>query len=164
MEPKLARIYRSLVLIAGRTIGIHVGPVPLIEASTLSASPLEKTLRGLGRVTARARQLAATKKSLWPLLPEDVQPHCDLANYRDGVLVMTASSPVWATRLRQSSAQIIHRARGNIKMRIDRIEVRIVPAAAPPRPPAPPKEISATARNHLRRCAAIVGRTEDPED
>lgn len=123
----------------------------------MGSVPLQKTLRGLGKIEARARWLAAAKKALWPLIPADLQPHCDLANYRDGVLVLTASSPVWATRLRQSSPAIIHRAPGNIKRPVHRIEVRIVPPEAP-RPSPPPREVSATAREHLRRCAALVGR------
>ncbi len=45
---------------------------------------------------------------IWPNLPADIQQHCNLANYRDSTIVIAASSPVWASRIRLMSREILH--------------------------------------------------------
>jgi len=37
---------------------------------------------------------------LQTVLPPELQPHCRLANVRDGVVIMLATSSIWASRLR----------------------------------------------------------------
>ncbi len=52
-----------------------------------------------------------------------------VANVRDGRLVLLASSPAWASRLRMHSRQLLDLVHEAGLDEVDRVEVRVVPPA-----------------------------------
>jgi hypothetical protein len=111
-----------------------------------------KTSRFDGLLQQVAR-LKAIKSALWPHVPEDLKPHCDLANYRSSTLVFVARTPLWASKLRHTSPQILHAARHDCKIKATRIDIRIDPGLPEPPPPGRKKVVSARTAEHLKQAA-----------
>ncbi len=82
------------------------------------------------------------------LLPQDLAAHCINAQQRDHVLIVHTDSPVWATRLRYASVQLI----GLLQQRypeLRAIKTRLLPPRPPPRRRPP-------AARHSDAAAAII--------
>ena len=68
----------------------------------------EKTIRSLlnnnngqlGQLLKKNQQLETINALVQPLLDEELALHCQVANFREGCLVLQADSAAWATRLR----------------------------------------------------------------
>lgn len=58
-------------------------------------------------IIQKAKKLALITQFLHPALPAECLPHVRVAGIRQGTLVLVTDSPVWTTRLRQLSAQIL---------------------------------------------------------
>jgi len=61
----------------------------------------------------QAKKLARYGRLLRTTLPVECHNHVEVANIRDQNLMLIADSPVWATRLRQLSPQILQFIRDN---------------------------------------------------
>lgn len=61
----------------------------------------------------QAKKLARYSRLLRTILPVECHNHVEVANIRDQNLMLIADSPVWATRLRQLSPQILQFIRDN---------------------------------------------------
>lgn len=108
-----------------------------------------------GELLAHAQRLERLREVLAPHLPAELNEHCQLANFRESTLIFVADDPLWATRLRQLNAAILHAALTYGKVRASRVEVRIDPdmkrAETPHRAPRP---LPPAAREQLDRAAA----------
>lgn len=61
----------------------------------------------------QAKKLSHFKRLLHDILPVECRGHVEVANIRDQNLMLIADSPVWTTRLRQLSPQILQFIRKN---------------------------------------------------
>ena len=67
-------------------------------------------LPALAALVEQARQIEALDRRLRALLPPQLAAECRLANYRDRHLVFLARTPIWASKLRLSSRQLLAEA------------------------------------------------------
>lgn len=81
----------------------------------------------LGGLLRRASLLAQLQNVLAGSLHPDLAANLQVANVRDGCLILATPSPAWATRLRMQSRQVLEILRGVGLSDVDRVEVRIVP-------------------------------------
>lgn len=81
----------------------------------------------------QAKKLAKYTRLLREILPADCFEHVQVANIRDQNLILITDSPVWTTRLRQLSPQILqhvhksaqkHNASGNQTAIIHHVQIR----------------------------------------
>jgi hypothetical protein len=105
---------------------------------------------------ARAHALIAIERRFFALIENPLLPaHCRLANLRDTVLVLETDSPAWATRLRYSAPEMVHRLAAGDFPPVSEIRIRV-------RPPEAPTEttrratLSAESAAHLRSAAAAI--------
>ena len=89
----------------------------------------------LDALTARVRALDALDARLRRLLPDAIARESRLADVRNGRVVFLASSPAWATRLRQHESVLLAEARAAIGGGIGRVTVKV--AHLPTVPPEP---------------------------
>ena len=82
------------------------------------------------------------------LLPHDLAEHCINAQRRDQVLVVHTDTPVWATRLRYASIQLLSQLRQTYP-ELRAIKIRLLP------PRLRPRRRPSTAR-HSDAAAAII--------
>lgn len=111
---------------------------------------------GIGEIVARARALDALDGRLRRLLPPAMAAETRLGDVRDGRVVLLASSPAWATRVRMHQSALLAEARAILgdDARHFAVKVARLPAAPPETAPAPP--LSAAAAHHLRAAAAVL--------
>jgi hypothetical protein len=57
-------------------------------------------LKVLSKLNAKVAALKKLQTTVFIYLPEELKPHCRIANYEAGVLKFAVASPAWATRLR----------------------------------------------------------------
>ncbi len=87
-----------------------------------SRGPLARTLR-------QARQLQALDRAFAQLIDPALQPHCQVANLRDGCLVVQVDAPAWATRLRFEQQRILKQLRKKgITSQIAKLSIQVKPA------------------------------------
>lgn len=86
---------------------------------------------GPGQVLARARAHARLQRQLLPELPPELAAHARVACVRDKTLVMAAESPVWATRLKLYSNELLAAARGAWPGGIQKLKVVVVRGQGP---------------------------------
>lgn len=63
----------------------------------------------------QAKRLAYFTRLLHKILPVECQQHVEVANIRNQNLMLITDSPVWTTRLRQLSPQILQFIRNNMQ-------------------------------------------------
>ena len=80
---------------------------------------------GVDALLARARFLAGLHQSLQSILPADLKPHCQLANIRDGVVIMIASSSIWANRLRFHQTELLKYLHSEHGLLIHTLKIKI---------------------------------------
>lgn len=114
----------------------------------------------LAGLVEHARYLDALDKALRDTLPAPLSGLCRLANVRGSRMVLLASSPNVAARLRLLQPSLVDAANRVTGRQIDSLTVKVSPA--PPVPPGavPRKPLSNTAATHLGDAAAILA---DPE-
>jgi len=61
----------------------------------------------------QAKMLAEFTALLQQVIPVECRNHVKVANFRDQNLMLMTDSPVWTTKLRQLSPQILHHVREN---------------------------------------------------
>ena len=77
------------------------------------------------RLLSRARALGELNAVLQDLLPTPLNEHCRIVNLRDGVLYLSADSPVWAARLRFHGAQLVKQLARDHTVRLRTVRVRV---------------------------------------
>ncbi len=63
------------------------------------------------------------------LLPDGLAAHCKVMNLRRETLVISATSPAWAARLRFAAPELVKQLRCQFSMNVHTIEVRVLPEA-----------------------------------
>ncbi len=80
-------------------------------------------------IYAKAAQLTTLNKIWRTQIDETLAQHTQVANYREGCLVIEVSSPVWATRLRYGIPDLLQKLRAlNEFAGLTRIEWYVKPA------------------------------------
>ena len=80
----------------------------------------------LQRLLARARALQQLDEVVKTWLPEKLAEKVKVAVVRDGVLVLCAESPVWATRLRYEVPTVLEKASQHPELsHLKAVEVRV---------------------------------------
>ena len=131
----------------------------------------EALSNGLGGIIERAELIDALDRQLRQSLPGTLASRCRLANVDTDRLVFLVASPIWKTRLRLHSGDLLAAATAlGLKVRELTIKVsttRLADGAAEPRPTihpprvsSPDTPLSSAARRHLGDAAAAIG---DPE-
>ena len=114
----------------------------------------------LSSIQQQASAIDALKSALWPAIPTLLQQNCDLANYRGHTLVFVVSSPVWAAKLRHTSAGILHAARKLCKIDAQKLQIKIQPSTVSKPRSNRPRTLAKEPAAHLRDVASTV---EDEE-
>jgi hypothetical protein len=65
----------------------------------------------LKHIYAKINQLKSLQIKFIDFLPEDIKPHCRVANFEQGILKIAVSSPVWAMRLRYIIPDLLSKMR-----------------------------------------------------
>jgi len=78
-------------------------------------------------VIERARRLQRLEQAVLPLLPENLSAHCKVQNLKSEILVLSASSPAWAVRLRFTVPDLIKQLECQLALTIRTIQVKIDP-------------------------------------
>lgn len=86
---------------------------------------------GFGQILAHARVLNRLDRILASILDPTLSPHCQVAEFRDQLLVLVCSNAAFATRLRMISPQLCESFNEQGGFGIERIEVRIAPLNRP---------------------------------
>jgi len=60
-----------------------------------------------GKLVNHARRLAALERALLSVLPPEWKRHCTVANVQEQTVVVSATSPVWAARVRLMAPQLM---------------------------------------------------------
>ena len=93
---------------------------------------LQHPSAGLKRCMHHAQLLNNLSAVVLPLLPKPLARHCQIVNWRNGVLIMGTDSAVWATRLRYLKPKIIHRLQRHPALQsIKDIMIRVQPTPPP---------------------------------
>ena len=120
-----------------------------------SRGPLAQSLR-------HARRLQALDRAFAQLIEPSLQPHCQVANLRDGCLVVQVDAPAWATRLRFDQQRILKQLRKKgITSQIAKLSIQVKPAVGNrQRPPRPRKPLEQRAR---QQATEQLQQVSDPE-
>lgn len=110
------------------------------------------TLQSLAAETrAQQSQLDRVRR----LLPGDLAPHCVAARVEGARLVIHAESPVWASRLRFMSAELLSLLQNELPA-LRQIKIRLLPASAERVRKRTPAQRSDTAAGIVRDAATDI--------
>lgn len=62
---------------------------------------------GLGLLLAKVKELAVYRDILTSLLDENLAAHCQVGNFKEGILVIISDSAAWASTLRYQTSQLL---------------------------------------------------------
>ena len=82
---------------------------------------------GLSRLLATARSLERLEAPLKALLPGSMREHIGLACIEDETLVLSASSPAWASRARLMADDLLREANRHLDDRLRQARVIVAP-------------------------------------
>jgi hypothetical protein len=129
------------------------------QGSTLDSNLAEDS--NLGSLLRHAGLLTQLQQLLAGALDPALAAHFQVANLRQNRLVLQASSPAWATRLRMQAADVLAILQRSGYPELDEVEVRVAPLTAPPAPQPGKKPLSPAAEQALALMARL--RAEDEE-
>jgi hypothetical protein len=115
----------------------------------------------LGGILQHAAVLAQLQRLLAAALDPALAAHFQVANVRQDRLVLLASSPAWATRLRMQAADILAILRRAGRTGLDEVEVRVAPLAPRPAPQPGKKKLSPAAEHALALLARLRAADEE---
>jgi hypothetical protein len=118
----------------------------------------------LGNLLQHAGRLTQLQQLLAAALDPALAAHFQVANLKQNRVVLLASSPAWATRLRMQAADVLAILQRSDLRRsghpeVVEVEVRVAPLTAPPAPKPGRKALSPAAEQALALMARL--RTED---
>jgi hypothetical protein len=79
----------------------------------------------VSRLLSRARALGELDALVHKLIPSPLNEHCHVLAMRDDTLVVAADSPVWATRLRYQSSQLVKQLSEVSSVKLRTVQVRV---------------------------------------
>ena len=112
---------------------------------------------GLGKLLAHARILNCLDNRLESILDPTLSSHCQVADFRDHLLILVCSSATFATRIRMISQQLLDSFREEGEYGIERIEIRIAPVNRPQPEVRKKRTLSSAAVQALGRFASDSG-------
>lgn len=108
-------------------------------------------------LVAHATFLQQVKSALLPILPPQGPDHVGVADYYNGCLVLVVDSGTWATRLRYQQDSLRRALAQNLRLDLDRLEIRVRPTTQPLKPrPHITRRISSQARQQLAESALYI--------
>ncbi|MCF7201894.1 DciA family protein [Pseudomonas oligotrophica] len=115
---------------------------------------LLREARPLRALFGEAQRLDQLQQIVESQLQPAARPHCRVASWRDGALLLIVTDGHWATRLRYQQRRLQRQLQANpIFAGLERILFRVQPPQ-PPRPaPRRPKDISGPSADHIRASA-----------
>lgn len=78
-------------------------------------------------VVQRAQKLARLEQAVLQLIPVELVAHCKVLNLRNETLVLAASSPAWAARLRFAVPDLIRQLKRRFALEVRSVDLRIQP-------------------------------------
>ena len=108
-----------------------------------------------GDTLRRAMWLEAVDRELRSKLPVALAPHIRVANVAQGRLSLRTHVAAWANRARLQSDDILQAAR-SIGLTVERVEIKVAPMAALPRP-VPEKPASPASRAAVEEAIKLLG-------
>lgn len=119
---------------------------------------LLRDAKPLKALFGEAQRLARLQALLESQLQPAARPHCRVASWRDGCLLLVITDGHWATRLRYQQPRLLRQLRGLEEFaNLSRILFKVQPPANPQRDTGHALRLSETASSHLRETAATVG-------
>lgn len=115
----------------------------------------------LGSLLQHAALLTQLQQLLAASLDPGLAAHFQVANLRQDRLVLLASSPAWATRLRMQSADVLAILRRRGYPQLDEVEVRVAPLTERPAPKTARKALSPAAEQALALMARLRAKDEE---
>ena len=112
---------------------------------------------GLGRLLAHARVLNRLDQILASILDPNLSCHCQVAEFKDNILILACSNATFATRIRMISPQLLDSFREESDVGIERIEIRIAPVNRPQPEVRKERTLSPAAVQALGRFASDSG-------
>ena len=106
----------------------------------------------------RGRKLGQLSRFIQKLLVPELAAHCQLLNLRQGVLIMSCDSTVWATRLRYQVPALLESLRQQDSLRdlVD-IQIRVNPVVTAPQQATRRRaSLSAEAAYCVQQCAESI--------
>lgn len=110
----------------------------------------------LSEVIRHATRLRRLDRAFRKLLPGPAQAHCRVANLRGDTLVVAADSPVWASRIRYESRQILREMATSCGVTASRIQILVRSPEAPETAASGPRSLPRSAARSLEAAAAAV--------
>ena len=107
-----------------------------------------------------ATRLRRLDRAFRKLLPGPAQAHCRVANLRGDTLVVAADSPVWASRIRYESRQILREMAASCGVTATRIRIVVRTPETPENMASEPRVVPPNAALNLEAAALAV---DDPE-
>lgn len=123
---------------------------------------MKKLSDNLGRhIQQKALQLDQLTRALRISLPQDCHEHLQVAGIRDNQLIILTDSPVWQTRLRMLSQNLLEAVHQYAGIRLSRVRFRLSPArrAIQEDPPAH-RQLSPQSSQLIEQTARCIS---DPE-
>lgn len=114
----------------------------------------------LSEVVRHATRLRRLDRAFRKLLPGPAQAHCRVANLRGDTLVVAADSPVWASRIRYESRQILREMAVSCGVTASRIQILVRTPETPETLASRPRKLPPEAALNLEAAANAV---EDEE-
>jgi hypothetical protein len=114
----------------------------------------------ISRLLSRARALGELDARVHELIPSPLNEHCRVLAVRDDTLVVAADSPVWATRLRYQSTQLVKQLSGVSSVKLRTVQVRVRATDPPAGGSITPIRQPVSARNSMALKQAAVSVTD----
>ncbi|HEY0634530.1 MAG TPA: DUF721 domain-containing protein [Gammaproteobacteria bacterium] len=114
-----------------------------------------------GKLIERSRLYHTLHTRLESVLGQEIASHYRIQNLREGLLLLQADAPSWASRLRFELPRLLDQLRASPELRLLRdIRVRVVPPEVPRAPRVRRAKLSSKAASVLEGAADA---TEDPQ-
>ncbi|MGE7990615.1 DUF721 domain-containing protein [Pseudomonas sp. NPDC089554] len=117
-------------------------------------STLLRQARPLRLLLNQAERLAHLQRLLESQLQPAARAHCHLASWRDGTLLLVVTDGHWATRLRYQQKRLQRQLQDlEAFANLQRIQFKVQPPVAPPKPLSNSTALSQNAAENLRDTA-----------
>lgn len=124
---------------------------------------MESVSRHLNQaLTGKARQLAELTRILRACLPQNCQPHVAVAGIRDNQLILVSDSPVWVSRLRMYTRDMLAMLEQHSTARVSQIRIRQSPPGmlSKPEKAAKPRYLSPSSSTLIEQTARSIDDTD----
>lgn len=114
----------------------------MAKKTPTSQDVLDKSTQ-LASMCKKAQRLIKMRNFISSVLPLELQAECQVANYRDGTLILHVYSPTWSTRLRLLLPNLLKRLQlVDAFQHLEKIEIKVRPVSNPEKKSLPPARLS----------------------